>query len=95
MALLSSVTQGEVLALAAQRATGVKPQVDYTADHVRIYWKASDLPSMRAKFADYMAAKPGPVRVEVAPIVNPYIIRQVVPYLAAALALGVIVGRIL
>lgn len=91
---LDTVLKAKAVAAAIYGLTGEKPRVVVKEDHALLSWTPEQNDRLRVKFENQMAQGPGDVRVDLLPVVSPYVTKRAVPLLLGALAIGFLIGRL-
>jgi len=95
MASLQAAAKAQAIALAIERATGERPTISYGPSRASLTWTPDQRVRLRGFMEAQISGKPGDVEIETASIVMPYVYKRAIPYLAGALALGFVAGRMI
>ncbi len=89
MALSASDSlKAQGLATAVQLLTGSRPRVDNNGDHYLITPTAEQATALRKILAAWWDSAPGTVRVNVKPVLVPFVLQKALPYIIGAAVLG-------
>jgi hypothetical protein len=83
------------MAAAIKAATGVRPRVEDGGKYAILRFTPGGQVAARSWLESQLAKKPGDVRVEVSPVLNPFIAKKALPYLLGAAAAGLLLGKVL
>ena len=93
MANIISSARALAIRKGIRKLTGAEPEMDLQEDHVRIYFAPDELRVAQAWFKKNMNKDPGPIRMEVGPVVTPYFLKRYLPYALGALAFAWYLGK--
>lgn len=95
MANITDTLKGRTLAVALKTATGQEPRVMSYPDYVRLEWSKAQQAALRADLDRQLSSKPGRIRVDISPVLTPYIIRKAIPWAVAAVFAGYLAGKMI
>lgn len=88
--------KAEAWQFALLQMTGIEPDIEYKADHARIYWTPAKLQQMQNWLDERMKAEPsGDVRIDFAQVVTPVLAKKAIPYGLGAIGAGILIGKII
>jgi len=94
MATLSTIGQAEGYAAALQALTGIAPAVDYQDTYTRIYYDPAGQVAARAWVESQLNGPPGPVRVDLLPVVLPSVLKRIALPLLGIVAVSYLLGKV-
>ena len=99
MANLATIGKAAALKAAVQAATGEQPELVHYPEYSLLKFSPEANARLRARFESQMGqigtGAPADVRVDLVPIVGPYVAKRVAVVLLGALAVGYLAGRYL
>lgn len=97
MAAVQSIAKAKATGLVLKNVFGIEPQYQYLEDHVRVYFKPEDLPTVHAKINElFVKGKtPSDVRIDYLPVISPIAIKKVLPIAIGTLVTGYLLGKLL
>ncbi len=93
MAELKVIANAKIQSYAIEKIFGERPELDIQEDYVRLYYPADKLPKVQKKFELIMKSPPGPVRYDLQPILNPYMIKKLGLPIVGVFAVAYLIGR--
>jgi len=91
---LEVTLKSKALQTAIDAGTGQKPKIKTVNGKTILYFSEKQQKVLGQQLENQLNKKSGQITVEVAPVINPIIIKKAVPYLAGALAIGYIIGKL-
>jgi hypothetical protein len=91
---LGREAKAQALAFAIQLVTGQPPIIDRQADYTEISFTPEQAEKLQDVLSAWQSQEPGEVRINIKPVVLPYVIKKYGLYLAAAVLGGVLLGRV-
>lgn len=91
---LEVTIKSTALQTAIQAGTGQKPKIRKDGGKTILYFSEPQQKVLRQQLENQLNKKSGQITVEVAPIINPLILKKALPYLVATIGIGYIVGKL-
>lgn len=89
MASIQAIAKGKAYQYGLEKTFGVRPKLNILQDHVRLSWEGANLKTAQNNFSTMLDQPPGEVRIDIAPVLYPALIKKYGVY-----ALGMFLGGI-
>lgn len=97
MASIQTIAKAKTTGLILKNLLGIEPEYQYFDNYVRLYYSAENLPKVQDKINQIAinSSKPGDVRIDFIPMVQPLAIKKIAPFAIGAIVTGYILGKVL